>query len=341
MKNTHQHLSYKDRPEELKVVVENSFKAVSQDTVSSWGIYNGSVQYNLFGNNSEYKILDKYVCSSMKKEFYVLDIGAGNFQFSNALVKHIQANSIYNQKIVHIFSIRGELNKDIEVINHSNIFQYNFGSFAIENIECEFIKRGFDMKGKIDFAVSHFTFLHFADPLGTFVQVFDLLNENAILTTDTFRYNIKSTGDNLIAEDKYSSTLMLAGFLIDMGHKVLLHDCSSGRSYPRIAVKKCNNKDLEIPLEYFDINQSNIKQNAANCIITFKPIKLLPHYQYNEFGEDDDYFGDKALYEFIDPECIITKKGIPTNICEYVGPIILNEESITLGETEVPYYELT
>ena len=60
----------------------HSFEGLTHQKVCQWGLFNGSDGYNLCGVD-EYALMKRIILEAPKdqKEFYALDIGAGNFQW--------------------------------------------------------------------------------------------------------------------------------------------------------------------------------------------------------------------------------------------------------------------
>ena len=52
---------------------------------------------------------------------------------------------------------------------------YNLGSFKIEEMDKEFQKRKLHLENNVILAVSHFCMPHLSDSVGTFAQIFNLL----------------------------------------------------------------------------------------------------------------------------------------------------------------------
>jgi SAM-dependent methyltransferase len=118
------------------------------------------------------------VITPPQAEFYVLDIGAGNFGFAHFLADQINNDSDWKSDVkVHIFSLRGEPNKGEEVEIHGATVLYKLGGFKIENLEEIFANRGYsaEVGRKFDLIVSANTFYHLMDPYGTLYRFTHLL----------------------------------------------------------------------------------------------------------------------------------------------------------------------
>lgn len=193
-------LNWRDRPEDLKMRIDSAFASVARDTSSGWGLYNGQDGYNLCGAN-EYKLMESIVrrAPAEQTDFYALDIGCGNFQWGTGLAKHFDKLTDLPRPIkVHIINIRGERHLGERVTLTSRCRLYKLGAFKIEELFDQFKAKGLDLENKVDLAVSHFTFRHLADPVGTFTQTYDLLRPgNGILSMDGFFILDKTDPENV------------------------------------------------------------------------------------------------------------------------------------------------
>ena len=104
------------------------------------------------------------------KDFYALDIGAGNYQWGRKLAQYLNAKTNLPKDVTrHIIGIRGETNLDEAVTKVGQCTLYEFGQFQVETLSDEFTKQGLQLANKVDLVVSSRCFRHLVDPVGTFV----------------------------------------------------------------------------------------------------------------------------------------------------------------------------
>jgi hypothetical protein len=168
------YLDWKQRPLEVQRKIDDSFSHVAIDDRSGWGIYNGVDDYHLCGIK-EYALMKQIILDApTRREFYALDIGAGNFQWGIGLGKYLEDQKELPKNIkIHIISIRGERNLSEREISTDLYTLYHLGAFKVEELfqQLSYL----NLENKIDLVVSRWCFRHLVDPLGTFVQAFNLL----------------------------------------------------------------------------------------------------------------------------------------------------------------------
>jgi hypothetical protein len=103
-----------ERPQYMKDRINLVFENLKEETKSEWGVYNGQKSYDLMEFNDHALVFKLILDLPLgQKEFNVLDIGAGNFQFADALAnKNI---------IVNIYSLIGAFNiENLEASSRSS-----------------------------------------------------------------------------------------------------------------------------------------------------------------------------------------------------------------------------
>jgi len=172
-------LNYRDRPEAVVKRINLAFKKISSSE-EAYFFYGGESYYKCLTNESA---IVKHIIQShpQKKDFYVLDIGAGNYKFSIELAKRIneevENNNIAQDIKLHIVGINGEDTHDTEISDTGICKLYNFGNIKVENLHDELIRKGLDVE--FDFAVSSWTLRHLVDSLGTFIQAHEMLSADS------------------------------------------------------------------------------------------------------------------------------------------------------------------
>ncbi len=189
------------RPPILKEEIQDRFNQLLDEP---WN-YNGQDSYVLF-NELPLEYFLRYMINHNpeRKNFYLMDIGAGDFRWAKSTAKVIKAfieKNNYEDKgfHFHIIGLTGNKFSYEEYISNTSFEEkklndyctsYFFSSFPIENMEVEFKKRG--LRGRfnknIDFIVSNMTFVHFNDPLGDFIQACNFLRpKTGLFSMDGFQ----------------------------------------------------------------------------------------------------------------------------------------------------------
>lgn len=88
------YLDWSQRPPILKERITSAFNSLSKKSYSGWGCYNGSSAYSIAGI-AECELMKKIILQSpsSRKEFYALDIGAGDFSWGQHLADYLEAQA--------------------------------------------------------------------------------------------------------------------------------------------------------------------------------------------------------------------------------------------------------
>lgn len=187
---TQTYLDWQQRPFNLQIQIEYAWNNIKLNQNSNWGRYNGDKSYNLCHIN-EFLLLKSIVSKQEHaKHFFILDIGAGNFQFADALSQAILDDVDISSEInFHIISLRGEMPVYPEYTQVGKCHMYYLGHIQIENLGYELKKHGLNLKHQIDIIVSRWSLRHLADPLGTFLQAYELLKpQTGLMLFDEFYF---------------------------------------------------------------------------------------------------------------------------------------------------------
>ena len=172
-------LSHTKRLELTKYYIQHAFDRFARHSKSAWGVYNGGEHYNICRADEFKTLLNIIDNNPTKKEFYILDVGAGDFQFSENLAfevnRAIDSGTISSDIKFHIIGLRAERNIMKEITEKGNCKIYNFGNFVVENLIDGLSERGLG-DVKFDLAVSHWCLRHLVDPVGTVMQIHEMLS---------------------------------------------------------------------------------------------------------------------------------------------------------------------
>ncbi|NGX47084.1 MAG: hypothetical protein K1000chlam3_00453 [Chlamydiae bacterium] len=299
-------LSWKQRPKEIQSTITRVFEKLATDTFSNWGLFNGTDEYLTCGI-FEQNLLKKMILRAPdQQDFYVLDIGAGNFQWGDSLLNFFQEEKeIPSDVTVHVISMRGESHRGQVETKYGRHKGYNFGSFKIEELEAELENRGLFLGKCVDLIVSKWCFRHLVDPTGTFAQAYNLLRpKSGLILMDGFFY-LYEKGHSSNDESSYERTF---DFLLDARVPFLISNYGRiCRSLPQFVLKRADEKPLQLEMEYAGMVSCNNKQVGSYRICKFKgasqsrgqwQIKLP--CPVTDLTESYAYWGNKDLFKFLE-----------------------------------------
>lgn len=304
------------RPLEIQDRIDKVFKVLSTNTKCTW-LENGdhSDEYGI-ANISERELLLALIKNAPKeqKAFYLLDVGAGNFGWSNGMEdcvkKMFYDGTISSDKKIHIVNVRGEQYNEPPINDYDTCTVYKFGSFKIENIEKELIKRNLDVH--FDLIVSRWTLRHLVDPTGTLEQLYHRLNNHGLCLFDGFFVHLNNHKDPDASE--HVTEILLNS---KMPFLVMYH--SVGRSGNHFLLRKeKNNEQLTVPLTYSDI--TNIDVSEYQCYAATITQFLYEPNQWEKLIRIDDQ-DTEDIYKNLAPFHFIYKAWYGKKIeAVYNGP---------------------
>jgi hypothetical protein len=132
-------LAIAQRLQDIQQKIDAKFLKVNSDTINQWTL-NGAQKYKLLGID-DHKLIQALINNAPKSQenFYVMDLGAGNFEWCKAVAKYISTQNFERNFKLHIVGVRGEQYLEKEVAEVSNSIVHQYGSFKIENF-CESMK---------------------------------------------------------------------------------------------------------------------------------------------------------------------------------------------------------
>lgn len=293
------YLRWEDRTPEINHSISRAFKAIVSDTNSSWGLYNGSNIYAI-GGVKEHKLMRKLIREAPpeNKDFYALDIGAGNYQWGRELAKYLNAKKdIPKDVTIHIIGIRGETNLDKAVTELGCCRLYEFGQFKIERLIDEFQLRGLQLANKVDLVISRWCFRHLVDPVGTFTQAYDLLRpKTGHLLLDGFFF---LHADEKIDDKSLNAKARMIQLCLETRAPFLTRRYDDDGSLDHFMLRKPDAHSCRLQKQYLRIENLWGWQNGSKTITRFKELKengvvVTPVTQLLWKGE---YRGDKDMYE--------------------------------------------
>lgn len=313
------YLCWKDRPKFIQNQSDRAFESVNSDTVSNWR-YNGATQYNMLGIE-EQKLIKKIIQNAAKeqKDFYLLDIGSGNFQWGKAVVRYINEQKDLPEDIkVHVIGVRGEGGDSTkEEIGKCKL--YELTSFKIENLYQEFEKNGLFLEKKLDFAISRWCFRHLVDPLGTFVQVHDLLRPGSgTFIADGF-FSIDRTDEKERWGDQAPWEML--DLLVKTKAPFLLDDYDQSCSIVEFILQRPNENPCQLDMKYIDLAGVGFHSQESKFVTIFDKGKEKYGEDYFHYNSDRTrtLYGDKKIYDWLRKDDLIgyeIKFGMASKECD-------------------------
>jgi len=310
----HPGLHWSQRPPELVQRIQSAFEAISQETSSAWGAYNGSKTYGICGVD-EHKLMKRLILEAPpeQKDFYILEIGAGNFQWENGFADYLNKQTDLPSDIrIHIIGIRGEQYLDNPIEENGRCKIYRLGGFKVEELESEFKKLRLDLNNKIDLAASNWCIRHLADPTGTVLQTYHLLRpKTGILLVDGFFFlyqnqSLYKNCDDQIVRINRLFLATRAPFITQLN--------DGGQCLNHYMLRRIDGASLQIPMQYDSteaIDRTGY-QIGSETVTSFK-------VESQEEGEifpvvnwprDMDHLGDKRLHEWLRQNHLLLKPDI-------------------------------
>ncbi len=304
-------LDWNNRPESLKSEVNTSYEKLTQFSESSWKTFNGLNFYGICGVD-ELKLLKKTILDAYpdRKEFYVLDIGAGNFQWGKAVAGFIEKQTdLPNDIKVHIVGIRGESYWGERVVETDRCKIYNFGAFKVEELFAKFKEKGLDLEKKVDIAISHWCFRHLNDGVGTLVQTFNLLSpKTGYFLVDGFFFLL-----NEGRMEDYDTNRLLTQLFLDTKAPFLTRSCNNMRSLDHFILRRPDENPCRLPMSYIGNSYPGDGWQIGSENVT--------HFKREPQPEDEDKFrmyagepgivtGNKAMYERLKQDGVLDSRGL-------------------------------
>lgn len=302
-------LDYKKRPAELTNKIANAFDSIVSHDSSHWHWHNGAENeiagYGMAGVD-EYVLMKKIIqqAPSTQKTFTALDIGSGNSQWSEGLVKYLEKQTDLRQDIkVHIISLQGENNKNSKVVELGICKIHNLGTFKIEELSSQFKELGMDMENQVDLIVSRWCFRHLADPVGTFTQAYNLLRPGGFILLDGFLF--LNQNDDLNKNGNIRMTQLF--FDTKAPFLTLFYDCM--RSLNHFILQKHDAEPCQLPMSYRGVESvKRCWRIGSDCVTRFQ----RESQTVDQFNLPFDYegltiSGDKAMFTWLKEQEVFSR----------------------------------
>ena len=318
-------LDWHERPMETKETIDRAFKNLPQ--IPAW-LANGFEDYHLM-SLSQVDLMKKIILQNypQRKDFYFLDIGAGQFQSVRHLCKKINEDKTLPQDIkVHCIGVRGERHLDEEIIEDGCCIRYELGYFKIECLETSFTERGLDFQNKVNLIVSSYTLSHLVDPTGTFLQAYSLLRIGSGLILSQgwyFAFNdSKQKLDKLAERDPSTFDYQMLWLLLQTNEPFIMTQTTDPQVLSPFALQRLQD-NLTLPLSYHKLHQpeSRLVTQTSHSVSVFNVVPSLLHESQsrfppklseidyvkwlrpqNKFNPEKIYWGNMALMKNLFPK---------------------------------------
>lgn len=290
--NQEENIILGNRPSKVQAAVDKAFEQNRNATKGDW-FYNGSSYYGLLNINEDLMLEHLASENSEKKDIYIIDVGCAQgdwgIQSMRTILQHEASKK--SGKRFHIFSVTGGQECDEMTKQEDHVTLYQLNLFKIENIDEELLKRGFDIKEKVDLIVSNWTLRHLVDPLGALKRMYSLLAPNkGMLFSNGFLFMFNDS------DEVKSFPLDSPNILTNANTTLLFRQFTTGRDADQFLLLRNNQNELQIPLAYtgniHDIGSHY--QNASEIVTVFEKRPLLKTTFKRKFtGDFLDLYFDK------------------------------------------------
>lgn len=296
-------LDWRKRPQEIQDKIEEIFQALTKRICDERWASRGDNRYSL-AQISEDRLIQKVIHQAPKnqKDFYILDIGAGNFQWGRSMADFINKQKDLPHDItIHVIGVRGEGgSEEKESIGKCKI--YELTAFKVENLFEEFQKRGFFLEKKVDFVISRLCFVHLVESLGTFLQTYELLRPGSgLLLMDGFYvFDKDDTWEKYVSgKSKIEPLVNLITLLLRTRVPFLLYPYAIHGALASFLLRKPNATPCLLKMSYTGIESPcEFSSIGSKCVTKFDMGD--ERYTIQHFMKSNDHFhtlyGDRALY---------------------------------------------
>jgi hypothetical protein len=300
-------------------------------------VFNGNPHYHMLGQIKDHELVVQLIreCPADQKEFNILDIGAGQFQWGDALADYINTEIDPPKLMVNIFSVRGEPLDLEEVskpetpnfyINDPNsvcilkkaCLIHHLGAVKIEEIGSELSDRW--IKPNMHFVITHMCMPHLVDPLGTFAQILTLLEPGkGYAWMDSGYFVLEMDGKKFEADQEHLLQLMTET------HTAFLRTRSLSRNAGSFLLKRKGETPPELQLQYTGVQADRKIRGASSQLTCFRRDIPLPPLSFSspekvettlteepQFKLLEDpaaFIGDRALFEWLQKNDLFTERA--------------------------------
>jgi hypothetical protein len=308
-------LDYTQRSKELKEKITLVFDRLKQILWESdtWR-YDGRSHYNLC-RVDEYRLIETCIREMPlnQKDFYLLDIGGGDFSWSQSIEKFLDEKSDLRPDVtIHIIGTRGEDDKKTPQIEQTKRCKiYNLQAFKAEEISEQLEKNGLFLQNSVDLVISDACFRHLADPVGTYQQVYNLIRpKTGFFIFEGFTFALE--GQESSTESFGSSSLAtvnLNQMLLDTKAPFLTQRWGGANN--TFIVRRPNDTCCHLPMSYTQKLRifKGEGGNASGIVTEFRRKDQPEDRPFVRPWGVDNLFGDRQLYEWLEKRQLLLEPG--------------------------------
>lgn len=252
------YLDINDRPKAVRDAIAKKYLELATSEVKGWS-YNGAEKYKMMNIDDDAVVKRIVEAHPEQKIFNLLDVGAGDHRWANARVKFLNAEDFAGRDVhFNIFSLTGDNYKEdghvvragVNVVEqHEGVCSlYRLSAFPVETIIEKLTELGYfeTLSMQVDLTVSAYTLFHLVDPVGTFLQLYNLARPNSglIFVENFFRM---SSHDTALVEDFLSQTQL--EFFNRYGSNAFV-------------VRRSSEENGKFPFNY-DVEDENVEHRAT------------------------------------------------------------------------------
>lgn len=301
---------WKKRPPEVNSAIKEVFEDLAIKPDSEWTMFNGNTEY-LLANVKEQVLIKTMIENNYKqhnqKEFWILDIGAGDFSWGKALADYLNQELTIDEIVVNIINVRGEKNTKEEIFTDGKCKMYNLGQFKIEEMITAFEDRNLHLIHQVDFMTSHACLQHLVDATGTFAQAYELLKP----ITGYFSFNDFNLFIQYEENQQPQFNLKHTMRMLIEADLVFLMAMKGDSNYPtQYVIKKKNTDPCMINLEYSHVSfDASTRGRSNHTVVYTHPNETTGlsniHFDYSYASQKQRMQGDKSLYEYFCQEKLL------------------------------------
>lgn len=322
-------LDWKDRPTEVQKIGYETYRAAVEGLIPNWIFqYSTSPHFLEFNYHT---LIKKIILSSAKKNFFIIELGIGGFAWGREVKNFINSErSIPPDIMVNIISLRRE-KLPITITKEGKCNLQEYGNFNIENLIESLNSHSLSLNNQVDFIMSKGCFIHLADPLGTLVQLYNLLTpKTGLLSFNSFFVSINNS--DLHTTIKFAPNI-LRFILLTLNAPFLIYkpcNFEYNKGIERIIIQRPNNLPCKLPFKYnnnFIIGKHmihHIKNAPSNIVNT------LPNIRFNLNIAQDFIMGVDLLNNHYPDYLDVTSQilGAPNNSLELPFMLIQGDKKL-------------
>lgn len=313
--------SWETRLDSIIGAIDRSFDEVSS-TFSNWTVNSAQIdtmfQFRMQGMDQR-ELLKKIIQEGSKKgqkKFYALDLGSSSdFAWGREIKDYINDQKDLPEDIqVAIIGVHGDWT-ETKFFKEGKCIVYQIDSFKLENLKKALKPVGLDLENTVDLIVSHYTFTHLVDPLGTWMQAYDLLRpQTGVFLYDGFRIYLKET---LQEKETWDYLAQLNAFLLyELNIPFLISTEGSRQYYGHFLVKKVSTDALDIPFKYVEVKEEKDALDRFSDKTNFRSVytlkdkgkekKFLKKMNYKSLDLwNPVYIGKKDIFDWLQESKLI------------------------------------